>query len=948
MRRGTKGTFAVVAAWLAAILIAATPASAQVQPYGTNDYGGFRNVLPPAQGRNVSPTEIISYIATGAEPSHFDDQRLMYSDLVYNSPGLSAAAILQFFKDGSFGVQANDVASTISPRPGVTIIRDAGYGVPHIYGDTRADMMFGAGYAGAQDRLFFMDVARHSGRAQLSEFAGGSNKAMDASVWDNAPYTEADLQRQFDQADDLYGAEGAQLQDDVTNYVAGINQFISEALANPALLPGEYTLLGKTLEPWKVTDVIATAALIGGIFGRGGGGEVSNAEIYSAAKKRFGKVKGIRVWKDLRQANDPEAPTTVHNRRFPYQNAKKIDPKSVAIPDPGSVIAGSPDDATSITGRAAAARTASGRPATPGARQPGLLDGLLSQGGASNALLVSARESTSGHPLAVFGPQVGYYAPEILMEEDLHAPDFDARGTAFVGINLYVLLGRGQDYAWSATSAGQDIIDTFAEKLCEPGGGRPTVNSMHYIWRGQCLPIEVLDRINHITPNASDPTPAQTFHLQAQRTVHGIVTYRGTVNGKPVAFVQQRSTYMHEADSARGFADFNTPSKIRNAQEFQRAASKISFTFNWFYADDGDIAYFNSGNNPVRARRTSPEFPTWGTGKWDWRGWNPQNNTAFYTPFRSHPQAIDQDFITSWNNKQAPAFRAAEDTYGYGPIHRSQSLDDSIRARIAGGRRINLPGLIDAMEGAGTVDLRGSKVLPWMLRALKRTGVPGDLRDEFGTLATWSAGGAHRRDFNHDGFYDESRAVQLMDAWWPLLTDAIFRPTLGDNLFTKLKKMIGIDDPPSAGGSAYFSGWYAYVQKDLRRLLGRNVQQPLSRSFCGRGKTPKAKLKRCGRILASTLRLAAATPGSQLYTQSPGCFTGGSGDSQMCHDAVRFSTTGGIGVKPIPWINRPTWQQAVEIQGHRGRGATVRTRKCKKGKKRSAEAAKKKRCKKKR
>ena len=26
---------------------------------------------------------------------------------------------------------------------------------------------------------------------------------------------------------------------------------------------------------------------------------------------------------------------------------------------------------------------------------------------------------------------------------------------------------------------------------------------------------------------------------------------------------------------------------------------------------------------------------------------------------------------------------------------------------------------------------------------------------------------------------------------------------------------------------------------------------------------------------------------------------------------------GAVGVNPIPWINRPTWQQAVEIQGHR-------------------------------
>ena len=75
---------------------------------------------------------------------------------------------------------------------------------------------------------------------------------------------------------------------------------------------------------------------------------------------------------------------------------------------------------------------------------------------------------SAGHPLFVAGPQVGYFNPQILMEEDVHAPassagpGIDAAGAAFVGINLYVQLGRGRDYAWSATSAGQDIIDTFA------------------------------------------------------------------------------------------------------------------------------------------------------------------------------------------------------------------------------------------------------------------------------------------------------------------------------------------------------------------------------------------------------------------------------------------------------------------------------------------------------
>jgi len=48
---------------------------------------------------------------------------------------------------------------------------------------------------------------------------------------------------------------------------------------------------------------------------------------------------------------------------------------------------------------------------------------------------------------------VAYFNPQILMEQDVHAPagdglpGIDARGASFVGINLYVQLGRGRDYA---------------------------------------------------------------------------------------------------------------------------------------------------------------------------------------------------------------------------------------------------------------------------------------------------------------------------------------------------------------------------------------------------------------------------------------------------------------------------------------------------------------------
>jgi hypothetical protein len=34
----------------------------------------------------------------------------------------------------------------------------------------------------------------------------------------------------------------------------------------------------------------------------------------------------------------------------------------------------------------------------------------------------------------------------------------------------------------------------------------------------------------------------------------------------------------------------------------------------------------------------------------------------------------------------------------------------------------------------------------------------------------------------------------------------------------------------------------------------------------------------------------------------------------MCFDQIRFRTVSGIAQEPLPWVNRPTYQQANEIQ----------------------------------
>jgi acyl-homoserine lactone acylase PvdQ len=894
--------------------------------YQEDDGGGYRNIVPPGQRGLASAAEIFGFLDTGTRPAHSNDQLDEYRDLVYNPLG-SATVADDFFKDASFGVPASDTGaveytpdcavisapSANSPScDDVTIVRDSSYGVPHVYGADRPAVMFGAGYVGAEDRLFFMDVERHLGRADLSSFLGGSNASTDRALWRQAPYTEEELQAQYDDLEEFQGTDGAQVQEDVQNYVDGINQYIAEAKLDATMMPGEYLLATGTGEPdpWQVTDIVATASLVAGQFGKGGGNEVGSALVLEKAEQRFGSPEGLAVWEDFREQNDEEAPLTVHDgTSFPYGTPSQ-EPEGYALPDPGST---QPEPVVESAAKVKAA-------------EPPAFKDLLNLQGASNALLVSDAESTGDHPIAVMGPQVGYYSPQILTEIDMHAPagpagpGVDARGVGFAGINLYVLLGRGQDYAWSATSAGQDITDTYAVRLCDPENPDDSgeITDDGYRYDGACEPFEVLERVNEWHPTPADSTPAGSQTLRALRTKLGIVTHRATVGTIPVAYTQLRATYMHEADSAVGFADFNNPAAMESPDEFEAAAAKIDYTFNWFYADPDNVSYFNSGANPVRPAGVDPNLPMDGNDLNNlWEGFDPDTVTFDRAPAAEHPQVTNQDYISSWNNKQAEDYSAADDTYSYGSVHRVDSLDDRIEAGIAGAETMTRAELVDAMEDAATVDLRGSQVLPEVLRVVKTDlGKRKDakqLRKAVNTLKAWMNDGAHRLDADANGAYDDAKAIRIMDAWWPRLVKAEFKPTLGGALYDQVQSMMGLDDEPAAGGSAYISGWYGYVDKDLRTILGDPVDDPFSRTYCGDG-----KLKECRQDLQRSLAQALKhDSSSELYPGFPNSACQAldpQPTAQWCHDSIRATTIGAIPQPPIHWQNRPTFQQAVEPQ----------------------------------
>ena len=191
--------------------------------------------------------------------------------------------------------------------------------------------------------------------------------------------------------------------------------------SNPLKMPGEYAAIGKPgPADWKVTDVMATASLVGGIFGKGGGGELDSA-LLLAGRRRSASARAAESasGRTSARAEDPEAPTTVRRQ---------------ALPLPGRAAEAAPRRRCRCRTAAHASTAAEGRQLGASAASAGL-GGLL---GASRARCRTrcwsrARESKSGHPIAVFGPQTAYFAPQLLMEVDVHGPGIDARGAAFAG-----------------------------------------------------------------------------------------------------------------------------------------------------------------------------------------------------------------------------------------------------------------------------------------------------------------------------------------------------------------------------------------------------------------------------------------------------------------------------------------------------------------------------------
>ena len=787
-----------------------------------------RNIIPSGQYGSILP------------PPAADDQAVMYDDLTPLFDDIDSSDLNTYFKSEAYPGLGTDGPGTVENIPGapagLTVTRDT-FNVPHIVADSEADGIWAAGYLTMEDRNVLLGIARYNGRVAALDIPGLTAIGLTATrqVFRPYPATDAIVSEQA-KALKKAGPDGEAVLADIDTFIEGINHYLDTH--------------GNEQAYFTRADIFALNAFKSQFLGRGGGDEARRSQFLGGLQERLGNEEGMSVFNDLRQFKNPESPTTIDGE-FDYGHIPVEKAKGSVVLDPGSF-----EPASSLP---ASIRESAAYPKQE----------------ASNTLMITGDKSETGDPLMVGGPQIGYFYPGFTYEMSMDAGDLRWRGATSAPFPGYMLIGRGEDFATTLTSASADVIDQYAEKLC---GGSDT----KYMYKGECRKME------HNAVGTINDVP-----VEYDSTVHGPVIGYATKNGKRVAISTKRAGYGKDSLDLL-FNRRISNGSVESYQDFFEAAAETPQTFNSFYIDTDHVAEYTAGKLPLRHQLTDPSLPTKGNGKYEWKG---------YLPAAEHPQGIDpaDGTMTNWNETVAHGFGAADDNFGRnGSVMRVDLLDENL-ARLAGpDDKWNLAEVTAAMNAAATQDIRAIKTVPLMSDLLDGTTPPSALAGQsLDILEDWNADGGSRLDVDLDTKIDHPGAA-IMDRAWPKIADAFMEPQLGPQL-NELASLFGRFDLPPGG---QYNGWHQYFDRDIRDLLGQPVEQPFENDYCGGGDLTECQNDVWAAIDAAADELEAAQGADPLAWRS---------------DAVRerISFTG-INLKTMRYTNRPSGiQQVISFSGHR-------------------------------
>lgn len=637
----------------------------------------------------------------------------------------------------------------------VTVYEDA-YGIPTIKGESETDVAFVQGFIHARDRFFQMDYFRKVAQGRLGEMVGSPALGNDVQL------RTLGLGRA---ALATWQAADAETKGALQAYANGVNAWLT---SNP--LPPEYGGLEiSSVDPWTPVDSLAYVKLLA--WNLSWDLDIE-ATITLGTYQGFGAALGFDgtalFFEDTHRSQPTDGRVTVPGFLAGIggvgQAESRLESGTAGVKDPGSAVAAiEPISDATLELAIDVFEKFSQSPLLRDSMRP------LERSKGSNEWAVSGAHTESGYPLVANDPHLSLNTPATFHESnlvyDLAEGGYSVSGVQFPGAPG-IIQGCNDRICWGSTVHPMDVSDVFQDQVLRNALTLPT----HTVHSGTAEPLQHVYQSFFVNV-IGDGTPDNLARASVGINAGGITFVAPRRNNGPILGFSGNNALINQYTGwgPTGEMKFiREMNRATNIEEFKAALQYFDVgSQNWIYGDvDGNIAYFTSAENPIRADLAAgtldggipPMLIRDGTGALN-HEWLPVSNPQpaqsvpfEILPYEEMPQVVNPEWgyiananndpvgVTLDNNPYNQLRPGGNGLYylnfGYSDLRQGR-VDRVLRELVESGVPVTPEDLMDLQANNELLD--AELTLPTLLAVMSQVPVPGGspMAQALDLLSTW-------------------------------------------------------------------------------------------------------------------------------------------------------------------------------------------------------------------
>jgi penicillin G amidase len=455
--------------------------------------------------------------------------------------------------------------------------------------------------------------------------------------------------------------------------------------------------------------------------------ELSNAGLLQALDGMHDRQTAWAIFNQLRWEHDSKALTTID-----AADAEPLTPPTFAQKDRSPAWAARGFQDTSLISASVLEDASRRQELSTG----GI--GIDSVPHASNAWVAGPSKTTDGSAVLINGPQMGNFVPGWMWSVGLHGAGFDSVGNTPIGFP-FIEFGSNNEIAWGSTAGLGDTVDIYCERVSP-------ADTHSYWFRGGWRRMQRRMAMIHVKGERDVP-------VEILSTTHGTVLSLDAVQHR--AYARRRTWDGREIESLMGWVD---STKARNWDAFERQASRMAITINWYYADRaGNIGYLLTGLYPKRPGSQDFRLPANGDGTMEWDGFYPfSNNPQLYNP--------KSGFIANWNNLSHPRYNSSDYLYWGAEDHVAE-----IAGRLSARSKLSPQELWEINQETSFADDNARFFVPLILDAAREFEKDSLEAEATRLIESWNRLSARSSTEAY-----ESPGATIFRAWIPIMLHLVF------------------------------------------------------------------------------------------------------------------------------------------------------------------------------